>query len=118
MNKVSKKYKDSLSKKTVEDLIEIIIRKDDKEREKNKLISNLERKIHGFKSFIASNDQQIKDQMKEIEDLRTKVLRLTTDRDNLETSYDICRKQNIILRIIVSILGAIVIIETLILNFS
>lgn len=111
-------YKDSLSQKTVEELVEIILRKDDKEREKNKLISSLERKIHKFKTLIAFNDQKITDQIKEIEDLNTKVLNLTFNRDNLETSYDICRKQNTILRIIVSILGAVVIIESLILKFS
>lgn len=111
-------YKDSLSLKTVEELVEIILRKDDKEHEKNKLISNLKRRINGLKGIIATNDQVIKDQMKENKDLRIKASNLTISRDNLRTTYDICRKQNTVLRIIVSILGAIVIIETLILNFS
>lgn len=111
-------YKDSLSQKTVEELVEIILRKDDKEREKNKLIHALESRINSLKTLIACNDQEIKNQMKEIKDKRIEVLRLATKRDNLETNYDICRKQNVILRIIVSILGAIVIIESLILKFS
>lgn len=111
-------YKDSLSQKTVEELVEIILRKDDKEREKNKLIHALESKINGLKGIITTNDQVIKDKTEDIRELRTKVLCLTTNRDNLETSCDICKKQNIILRIIVSILGVIVIIESLILKFS
>lgn len=111
-------YKNTLSQKSVEELVEIILRKDDKEREKNKLISNLERRISGFKGLIATNDQMIKDHTKEIRDLSNKVLNLTFNRDNLKMSYDICRKQNTVLRLFVSILGAVVIIESLILIFS
>lgn len=118
MNKVTKRYKDSLSQKTVDELVEIILRKDDKEREKNKLISNLERKIHEFKTFSAFDEQKITDQMKAIRDIRTEALRLATERDNLETSYDFCRKQNTVLRLLASTFGAVVIIETLMLIFS
>lgn len=110
-------YKDSLSLKTVEELVEIILRKDDKEREKNKLIHALESKINGLKGIITTNDQVIKDKTEDIRELKTKVLRLTTERDNLETSYDFCRKQNSVLHLRIIILGVIVIIESLMLIF-
>ena len=111
-------YKDSLRQKTVDELVEIILRKDDKEREKNKLISNLERRINGFKGLIATNDQMIKDQTKEIRDLKTKASNLTFNQDNLKMIVEICRKQNTVQRLFISILGAVVIIESLIILFS
>lgn len=49
MNKVSKKYKDSLSKKTVQELVEIIIRKDDKDKIKSKDIKLIESNIRKLK---------------------------------------------------------------------
>lgn len=111
-------YKDSLELKSVEELVEIILRKDDKEREKNKLISNLERKIHEFKTFTEVNEKRIEDQMKVIKDIKTEALRLVTERDDLQTLVKNCRKQNIVIDILISILGAVVIIESLILIFS
>lgn len=117
MNKINKKYKDGLSKKTVQELIEIILRKDDKECKKNKLIHTLENKINGLKNLIEFNNEENKTQTKEITDLKSKVFHITTERDNLTESYNLYRKQNVILRIIVSILGAAVIIESLILKF-
>lgn len=90
--------------------------KTDKEKEKNKLISNLERRINTLKICIASNDQEIKGQIKEIRDLRNKVFNLIVNRDKFKTSYNFCRRQNIILRIIIALLGAIAIIELLIIT--
>lgn len=111
-------YKDSLSLKTVDELVEIILRKDDKEREKNKLISNLERRIYEFKNSISVFINNIDNAQCEIRKIKNEFKNLLIERDNLQTIVKDCRKQNVILRIIVSILGAIVIIETLILSFS
>lgn len=53
------KYKDTLSQKTVEELVEIILRKDDKEKEKNKQISLLERKIKHYKDYQKDSEDNI-----------------------------------------------------------
>ena len=111
-------YKDSLELKSVEELVEIILRKDDKEREKNKLISNLERKIHEFKNSISELTNSIDNARCEIRKTKNDFNNLVIERDNLQTIIKDCRKQDTILSIIVSILGAIVIIESLILTFS
>jgi flagellar biosynthesis chaperone FliJ len=117
MNKVSKKYKDSLSQKTVDELIEIILRKDDKEREKNKFISNLERKIHEFKndtSELINNVDNLRDEICKIKDDFNNLL---IERKDLQIIVDGCRKQNTVLCLLISILGAVVIIESLIILF-
>lgn len=117
MKKVSN-YKDSLSQKTVDELIEIILRKDDKERAKNKLISNLERRIHEFKNSISETINNIDKVQNEICKIKNEFKNLLIERDNLQTIVGRYRKQNIVLRLLISILGVVVIIETLILNFS
>ena len=111
-------YKDSLSQKTVEELVEIILRKDDKEREKNKLISNLERRIHDYKNNIFETINNIDKVQDEICKIKNEFKNLLIERDNLQIIIGRYRKQNIVLRFLISILGAIVIMETLILNFS
>lgn len=60
MNKISKKYKDSLSKKTVQELVEIIIRKDDKDKIKSKNIKLLENKIVILKQQRSELENQFK----------------------------------------------------------
>lgn len=111
-------YKDSLRQKTVEELVEIILRKDDKEREKNKLISNLERRIHELKNNISVFINNIDNAQSEIRKIKNEFRNLLIERDNLQTIVKGCRKQNTVLRLFISILGAVIIIESLIILFS
>ena len=52
-------YKRSLRLKSVDELINIILRKDDKEKEKNKQISQLERKIKHYKDYQKDTENEI-----------------------------------------------------------
>ena len=111
-------YKDSLSQKTVEELVEIILRKDDKEREKNKLISKLERRIHEFKNSISETINNIDNTQSEIRKIKNEFRNLLIERDDLQIIVEDYRKQNTVLRRFISILGAVIIIESLIILFS
>lgn len=111
-------YKDSLSQKSVEELVEIILRKDDKERAKNKLISNLERKIHELKNSISETINNIDNVQDEICKIKNEFNNLVIERDNLQMIIESCRKYNTVLRLLISVLGAVVTIESLILIFS
>lgn len=111
-------YKDSLSLKTVEELVEIILRKDDKEHEKNKLISKLERRIYEFKNNISELTNNIDNAQCQILKIKNDFRNLLIERNNLQTIIEDCRKQNTILRLFISILGAVIIIESLIILFS
>lgn len=112
------KYRQTLRLKSVDELINIILRKDDKEREKNKLISNLERKIHEFKDSISELVKNIDDTRCEIHKIKNVVTNLINERDNLKIKYNSRKQQNTVLRLIINILGAIIIIESLIILFS
>lgn len=114
MNKVSKKYKDSLSQKTVEELVEIILRKDDKERNKNKQISTLERKINHLKRDIVELNSDIDSFNKRYQDVATKAHNSELDYQRITSAYDKAVTQNTILRVIIALLAVIAIIELLI----
>lgn len=73
-------YKNSLSQKTVKELVEIILRKDDKEKEKNKQISQLERKIKHYKDYQKDSEDEIE--------------RLKQRYKLLENSYNIFKGDN------------------------
>ena len=105
-------YKDSLSQKTVEELVEIILRKDDKEREKNKLISKLERKIHELKNSISETINNIDNAQSEIRKIKNEFRNLLIERDDLQIIIDDYRKQNTLLRRFISIFGAVIMIIT------
>ena len=53
------KYRQTLRLKSVDELINIILRKDDKEKEKNKQISQLERKIKHYKDYQKDSEDEI-----------------------------------------------------------
>lgn len=53
------KYRQTLKLKSVDELINIILRKDDKEKEKNKQISQLERKIKHYKDYKKDTENEI-----------------------------------------------------------
>ena len=105
-------YKDSLSLKTVEELVEIILRKDDKEREKNKLISNLERKIHEFKHSISELINNVDNVRGELCKIKNDFDNLIIERDNLQRTIERYRKQNTVQRRFISIFGAVIMIIT------
>ena len=62
------KYRQTLRLKSVDELINIILRKDDKEKEKNKQISQLERKIKHYKDYQKDSENEIS-QLKQIHKL-------------------------------------------------
>lgn len=53
------KYRQTLRLKSIDELINIILRKDDKEKEKNKQISQLERKIKHYKDYQRDSEDEI-----------------------------------------------------------
>ena len=105
-------YKDSLRQKTVDELVEIILRKDDKEREKNKLISNLERRIHYYKNSISETINNIDKVQDETYKIKNEFRNLLIERDNLQRIVERCRKQNTIQRRFISIFGVVIMIIT------
>lgn len=112
-------YKTSLKLKTVDELVDIILRKDDKERAKNKLISNLERKIHELKNSISETINNIDNAQSEIRKIKNEFRTLLIERNDLQIIVKDYRKQNTILRRFISIFGAVImIITSLIILFS
>lgn len=111
-------YKDSLKLKTVDELINIILRKDDKEKEKNKLISNLERRICNYKKYQDNIEKEMSDSIKSLEKANRKLEYLRNEVNDVVTHYNAYKRQNSLLRFVITGLGAIVIIEFLALILS
>ena len=109
-------YKDSLSQKTVDELVEIILRKDDKEHNKNKQISALELKINHLKRDIVELSSDINSFNKRYKEITTEAHNFELNYQRVKTAYDKAVTQNTILRIIIALLGAIAIIELLIIT--
>lgn len=109
-------YKNTLNQKSVEELVDIIFRKDDKEKEKNKLISTLERKINRLKHDIVELNSDVDLFKERCQDIATKAHNSELNYQRITTAFDKANTQNGILRIIIALLGAIVIIEFLIIT--
>lgn len=86
------KNKCSLSKKTKDELINIIFRKDDKDKEKDELITNLTNDLHKYQVY-----------QKEYEDLCDNVVEIKQKYKSLKIAF----KLMLLLLIIVSILYVI-----------
>jgi septal ring factor EnvC (AmiA/AmiB activator) len=76
----TKKYHLSLKLKSVDELVDIILRKDDKEKEKNKQISQLERKIKHYKDYQKDTENEI--------------AQIKQDCKRLEHTIDVLKKDN------------------------
>lgn len=111
-------YKTSLKLKTVDELVDIILRKDDKEKEKNRQISNLERKIHSYKEHLDNIEKKLSDNDKSLETANRKLEYLKNEVNDVVTHYNAYKRQNSLLRLAISGLGAIAIIEFLALILS
>lgn len=109
-------YKNTLSQKSVEELVDIILRKDDKERNKNKQIANLERKINHLKRDIVELNADVDSFNKRYQDIATEAHNSELNCQRITTAFDKAISQNVILRIIIALLGAIAIIELLIIT--
>ena len=72
-------YKRSLRLKSVDELINIILRKDDKEKEKNKQIAQLERKIKHYKDYQKDSENEIKKINNIIKDKNSAINELRND---------------------------------------
>ena len=86
------KNKGSLSKKTKDELINIIFRKDDKDKKKDEMINNLTNDLHKYQVY-----------QKEYEDLCDEVIEIKQKYKNLKAIF----KLMLLLLIIVSILCVI-----------
>lgn len=109
-------YKNTLNQKSVEELVDIILRKDDKEKEKNKLISILERKINRLKRDIEGLNTTIAASDKRYQDISTEAHNSELNCQRITTAFDKATTQNFILRVIIALLGVIAIIELLIIT--
>lgn len=109
-------YKNTLNQKNVEELVDIILRKDDKERNKNKQIANLERKINRFKHDIAELSTDINSFNERYKEIATEAHNSELNYQRIKTTYDKAVTQNTILRVIIALLGIIAIIELLIIT--
>lgn len=109
-------YKNTLNQKSVEELVDIILRKDDKERNKNKQIANLERKINRLKRDIERLNTTIAASDKSYRDISTEAHNSELNYQRITTAFDKATTQNFILRVIIVFLGAIAIIELLIIT--
>lgn len=107
-------YKTSLKLKTVDELVEIILRKDDKEREKNKQMNRLERKICSLKRSLDEATEEIAVCNKQYEDATSNAHRIELNRQLVTRQFNKALTQNTILRVLIALLGAVVIIELLI----
>lgn len=72
LTSAEKSRKTKLSKKSVEDLVNIIIRKDDVERRKDKLIACLKTNISGLENKVSSIQQNLQNVEKEYTELADK----------------------------------------------
>lgn len=77
------KYRQTLRLKSVDELINIILRKDDKEKEKNKQISQLERKIKHYKDYQRDSENEISQLKQENKVLKGDIDFLKNDNDAL-----------------------------------
>ena len=111
-------YKTSLKLKTVDELVDIILRKDDKEKEKNKLISNLERRICNYKKYQDDMEKEMSDSNKSLEKVNRKLEYLKNEVSDVFKHYNAYKRQNSLLRLAISGLGAIAIVEFLALILS
>lgn len=107
-------YKTSLKTKTVDELVEIILRKDDKEKEKNKQISFLERKICSLKYSIKELTKDADSFNKRYQDIATEAHNSEINRQHFASKYDKVLARNAFLRILIALVGVVAIIELLI----
>lgn len=107
-------YKNTLNQKSVEELVEIILRKDDKEREKNKQINRLERKICSLKHNVEEFIKEVESFNKRYQDIATEAHNSEINCQRIASKYDKALTQNTILRVLIALLGAVAIIELLI----
>ena len=102
-------YKRSLRLKSVDELINIILRKDDKEKEKNKQIAQLERKINNYKKHQKELENEL--------DIANNTINLRTERFNtlknnytsLLNKYDNCSLMSKFYKIIIILLVVVLI---------
>lgn len=111
-------YKTSLKLKTVDELVDIILRKDDKEKEKNRQISNLERKIHSYKEYLDNIEKKLSDSNKSLEKAIRKLEYLKNEVSDVFKHYNAYKRQNSLLRLAIGGLGAVAIVEFLALILS
>ena len=79
------KYHLSLKLKSVDELVDIILRKDDKERNKNQQIAQLERKIKHYKDYQKDSEKEIAELRNNINRKEVLVNTLRQENDNLFT---------------------------------
>lgn len=111
-------YKDSLKLKTVDELVDIILRKDDKEKEKNRQISNLERKINSYKEYLDDMEKGMSNNDKYLKEINRKLEYFRIEVNDVVAHYNAYKRQNSLLRLVIGGLGAIAIVEFLALILS
>lgn len=107
-------YKHSLEIKSVDELVSIILRKDDKEKEKNKQIAQLERKINEYKK----HQKELEDELDTTNDtIRLRTERVNTLKNNytsLLNKYDNCSLMSKFYKIIIILLVIVLILMIMI----
>lgn len=117
---VIKARETKLSKKSVEELIEIILRKDSVERKLNSQIIALKSEVNELNSKMENAVKDMDGTLSALNENKEKLTEVTKSFDLLVKNYELVSKENDSLRltisgykIMASILGAVAIISTL-----
>jgi len=117
---VIKARETKLSKKSVEELIDIILRKDSVERKLNSQIVTLKSEVNDINSRMENAVKDMDGTLSALNENKEKLTEVTKSFDLLVKNYELVSKENDSLRltisgykIMASILGAVAIISTL-----